>query len=91
MLRCVNPLRRFMVWNREVREGTATFKAFRTAMIDLVAEVRTHESPNNHVYGYYSWKATTHCCRWPGRCSAAQTARSLAREPAAHARAPATS
>ncbi len=40
MLRCVNPLRKFMVWNREVRHGTATFRAFRSAMIDLVKEVR---------------------------------------------------
>lgn len=40
MLRCVNPLRKFMVWDREVRHGTATFRAFRSAMVDLVKEVR---------------------------------------------------
>ncbi|CAL8465333.1 g4868 [Coccomyxa elongata] len=45
MLRCVNPLRKFMVWNREVRHGTAIFRAFRSAMVDLVKEVKARGEP----------------------------------------------
>lgn len=39
MYRLVNPLRRFMVWRREVRKANALFRAFRAAMVNLVKEV----------------------------------------------------
>lgn len=64
MLRCVNPARKFMVWNRKVREGTATFRAYRDAMTKLVAEVR----PQTSAWGVCCMPPSAKVKNVPKRC-----------------------
>ncbi len=78
MLRCVNPLRKFMVWNREVRHGTATFRAFRSAMVDLVKEVRARSRHARahcwHVRAsMHAWSMTNSICMPSKTCTQTST------------------
>jgi len=42
--RCVNPVRRYMIWQPDVRFGARQFGRFKTAMQELVREVCPMES-----------------------------------------------
>ena len=71
--RCVNPVRRMMIWQPQVREGNAAFRRFKDAMKGLVSEVCIMSSVNclseehfTHAYGTrpsadVHVKSKTHC------------------------------
>ena len=52
--RCVNPVRRYLFWRADVRNGAKEFQRFRAAMQNLVKEVHTSLLPDLLNYSVQS-------------------------------------